>query len=68
VKLWIWFDPEEPYYCEQDCFNSIAEAEEFWYDDPFFISAETAKAEPPIVPKFRRTIAKMYRYPTRREE
>ena len=54
--IWIWFEHKKgPYYFEEDQFNTIAEAEKFWHDDPFFISAERVGAEPPIVAEYRKS-------------
>ena len=55
MKLWIWFDHHlGPYYIEDDKFDSIPDAEEFWYADPFFISVEIIGAEPPILAEYRK--------------
>lgn len=63
MKLWIWFEYEKgPYHIEEDRFDTIADAERFWRNDPFFISAETVGAEPPVA--FNELVAELYGYPT----
>lgn len=55
MLLTVWFSHHRgPYSVTEDRFDSVGAAEEFWRDDPFFISAESLGESPPVAIEHKR--------------